>query len=491
MDKENPSSGTDRIQEWMAFLGTVVLVAGLGAMAYLGFYNRYWSDDWCYKADFNDLGMGGTLSTYFMTGDEALRGYSNNRYSLTILSWLFHVMGITGAKLTALSIIVAGLLSTSFLVLNLSKLCALSIRHVSLFVAATFLYYTLYLSPQRFQVLYWISGIHYSFAVVSAILMLALITYQMTRRQRSQAVDIVMAPLALFAGGLSEAACSYLIGLILIVLGITWWGNRKKAGWAPRAYPTVWIAFVFLLGSLLLLILSPSNAARVDSLESEPTGVPRMLFLSFRFSFETMLNLIKSQFVPYVVFVITFVSLPVLFARSTAGESFSMAKIGLMIAGTLVIVWVLSSSSYAPSVYFYGTPPDPRGRLLAHFTALAGLAFVSWLLGTAIKNQAQRHVFMTIALLGIVLHTIYTVRSISNVYSEAGGFIHRAQLWDERDADIKAAKAQGETRLEVVVIDMQDVNVRDIMGSSVTDRGWVTTCGSRYYGLEAIRAAPP
>jgi hypothetical protein len=392
---------------------------------------------------------------------------------------------------TATLIIVSGLSGLFFLTSNLSKLLVLSIQNIALFIAATFLYYTFYLSPQRFQVLYWIAGIHYSFAMISAIFILALITYQMTRRQRSKLVDVLIAPLAFFGGGLSEAACAYLLSLTFVVLVIIWRGNRQNAEWARKAYPTALLAFLFLLVSLLVLVLSPSNAARVDTLGTPPSGLWRTLFLSFQFSFETMLNLTKSQFLPYFVFLVMFMFLPIVFAQTVWRQPVSLAKIGLLIGVVLVVVWVLNSSSYAPSAYFYGTPPDPRGRSLAHFTTLTGIAVVSWLLGTAIKNRFQSKLLMSIALLGIGLNTMYTVRSIGNVYSELDGFVNRARLWDERDANIRAARAQGETRLEVLVIDMEDVNVRDIMGSSAIDSGWITTCSSRYYGLEAIRAVPP
>ncbi|MBK9781629.1 MAG: hypothetical protein IPP55_16505 [Anaerolineales bacterium] len=69
---------------------------------------------------------------------------------------------------------------------------------------ATLLYYTLYISPQRFQVLYWTAGIHYSLAIISGIFLFALITSQSVRATRSKLIDYIIIPAAILAGGFSE-----------------------------------------------------------------------------------------------------------------------------------------------------------------------------------------------------------------------------------------------------------------------------------------------
>ena len=99
-----------------------VLLAGLGLFAYIGIYNRYWSDDWCLNRDFKNLGAITAVKTYFYSGDDANRGYSTNRYSATLLSGLFYLPGIFGVQVIALLVIVLCLVGLLWIGLNLLKI---------------------------------------------------------------------------------------------------------------------------------------------------------------------------------------------------------------------------------------------------------------------------------------------------------------------------------------------------------------------------------
>src|SRR5512145_1682079 len=80
-------------------LGNLIVLAGLALLAYLGFYNRYWADDWCYSADARQLGTIPATLQYF---DTEKTGYSSNRYSLTFFSALTeNTLGMFGNQLVA------------------------------------------------------------------------------------------------------------------------------------------------------------------------------------------------------------------------------------------------------------------------------------------------------------------------------------------------------------------------------------------------------
>ncbi len=88
-------------------VGLALFLAGLGLFAYLGYYNRYWADDWCYNADFKNLGFLETLGGYAYNVT-----YTPSRYSVTIFAGLIQAFGTLGMQLmTPLTIIfwVAGL----------------------------------------------------------------------------------------------------------------------------------------------------------------------------------------------------------------------------------------------------------------------------------------------------------------------------------------------------------------------------------------------
>ncbi|MDO9301482.1 MAG: hypothetical protein Q7T89_08860, partial [Anaerolineales bacterium] len=161
-------------------LGNIVVLAGLALLAYLGFYNRYWADDWCYSADARALGTIPATLQYFEPDNT---GYSTNRYSLTFFSALTeNTLGMFGNQLIATLTILLWLGGLFWTGRNLSRLLKPIPTSAILLAAGLLLFYNLYLSPQRFQILYWRSGVlPYSAAIVFGLLLLGFITHQMTR----------------------------------------------------------------------------------------------------------------------------------------------------------------------------------------------------------------------------------------------------------------------------------------------------------------------
>jgi hypothetical protein len=481
------------IRKWTIYLGIFVTMAGLAFMAYLGFYNRYWSDDWCYNVDFKNLGIGGAVNTYFMTGNrsDVGYGYANNRYSLTLVSGLLYTTGIFGAKITATLVIGCWLIGLLWILFNLANIIRYPSKSILLLGAVVLLYYTLYISPQRFQVVYWMAGIHYSFSIITGLYLTGLVTYQISRDTRSKIADYITFPLAFLAGGFSETGCAYLFSSAALALLITFYYRQKHAAWAAKAFPTLLLAFLGLASAFAALLLSPSNIARLDVIARGRTPLLATLLASFRFAAGFMLDSLKSLPLPHFAIVTTFLSLSILAGTHHNSPTSFFGKTAIWILFVTIVVWILISAVQAPSVYIYNTPPDPRGKSLARFTMLAGLAVIAWISGQAINFKWQNKIIILLALLGLGFNVIYSIRTVTRTYTELPGFIYRANLWDQRDADIRHALQQGETKVEVIVIDMKDIRVKDIMESSLMDKGWTSTCGSRYYGLEAIKAITP
>jgi hypothetical protein len=359
--------------------------------------------------------------------------------------------------------------------------------------SAVLIYYTLYISPQRFQVLYWVSGIHYSFTLIAGICLAGLIARQITHANRNTVLDYLAAPLAFLGGGLSETGCAYLLSGALLFLLITTYFKSKKTLWAEKAFPSILLIFLGLLASLVALALSPSNE-RVGAIAAESTDWLNTILLSFRYALDFMVDSFRSLPVPHLAFIFTMTALALLSGRAATEERpVNILRTVLMMLFIGVIVWLLISAVQAPSVRFYSAPPDPRGKSLARFTLLAGLALMTWIAGQTIASKVKLpgYALHLGAILILSLGSFYLARSISQVYAELPGFMERAELWDERDLSIQAARQQGITHLEVIVIDMEGVGVRDVMSSRLMNGGWVSTCASNYYGLEAIKAISP
>lgn len=480
-----------QFNRWTILLGILVAFAGLALLAYMGFYNRYWGDDWCYNRDFKNLGVWKTVNTYFLTGEQAHRGYSTNRYALTLLSGLFYLPGVFGTQIMAALIILLWLAGMFWVIFNISKMNAAMSKSVILLGCAMLLYFNLYISTQRFQVLYWQAGVHYSFTLITAVYLLGIITSQMAGGQGNKFSKVLIALLAFLGGGLSEIGSVYLLAGITLTLMVFWYLKRKQVDWAVRTFPTVLIVFIFLTLAVIALVVSPSNS-RYGDMSAKPTDLLFVPGLSFRYATDFIIQSFKSLPVPHMVLIFFFACLSMASRFKLAETSqVSIWKTTMIASLTLIVVWLLISAIQAPSVRFYSAPPDPRGQSLSRFTMLAGMAVIAWHYGQYFHARLPKKWLHILALAGILVSIAYTARLIKTNYSELPGFIHRAELWDQRDADIKAAKAQGLQLVEVIVIDMQGIGVQDIMRSRDMGKESVISCGSEYYGVEAIKAVSP
>jgi hypothetical protein len=141
-------------KKFALILGLALFLAGVGLFAYLGYYNRTWADDWCYNADFKNLGFLETVRGYAYNVT-----YTPSRYSVTIFAGLLQAFKTLGLQLiTPLTIIfwVAGL---AYLFYNFAYLAGYRLsKWLVVLASATIVYFSIYLSPQIYQSLYWRTG---------------------------------------------------------------------------------------------------------------------------------------------------------------------------------------------------------------------------------------------------------------------------------------------------------------------------------------------
>ncbi len=468
-----------------------VLVAGLALLAFMGFYNRYWADDWCYNRDFRTMGLGRTIGVYFQGGEHPPRGYSSNRYSLTLMSGLLYGLGVFGTQVLGLLVIVSWLASLWWLLAHAPG-GGVRYRGLAVTLAATLLvFFNLYLSPQRFEVLYWRSGVHYSLTIIGGLLMLALIARQAGLQRGSALVGFALFILAFLVGGLSETGAVWLLVALALVWLVTWSARRSGAAWASKAWLPATGAVLGAAAATLALAVAPSND-RVVRLHAQSTGWLLVFPLAFRYALDFMLQSLKSLPLPHLVFAVAFAALAIVSADGADQQpAMPVRRLVLWLAATAVVVLVLIAAVQAPTVRFYSSPPAPRAQSIARFTMLAGMACAAWLLSRQVASRAQARWLVAAALIALVGVTLYSARLIVSTYPELAGYQQRAALWDKRDALIRAALAQGERRISIPVIDTHEIGVRDILSSVQTEGRWVTSCGTEYYGLDAVRAEQP
>jgi hypothetical protein len=353
------------------------------------------------------------------------------------------------------------------------------------------LYFTLIFSPHRFQVLYWQAGVHYSYTLIFACLLVGLIFMKKKSTVHFALINGLSALVGFIAGGLSETACAYLIGVIgLLVVGI-WIGKKKSQPWADQAFPTALFALTGLLASFAVLILSPSNARYADMRSNHPPSITSLPLLAARFAAFFITDSLRSLPAPHLVLVAFFMALPILSSTLRKEKiSGSLRESLFRIAVTIIVTFLLIVAIQAPTAYFYSSQAAPRTQSLSRFTIFMGLAVIAWNSVRAISSRIRPAALFWIALAVFLFSSIYTIEQIITNYQELPGYIQRASAWDIRDEFIKEARSDGLVRIEIPAIDTSVINVRDIVRSKRMD-DWSSNCGSDYYGVEALYAVHP
>jgi len=283
---------------------------------------------------------------------------------------------------------------------------------------------------------------------------------------------------------LGEISATFIFSGTTLLLIAAW--IYRKQDWAQKSLQTIFVTWLFLLLGMIALIVSPSNV-RVEKMEVKQSSLLSVPLTSLKHGFAFILLSLKGLPLPHVIFIGMMTSLGLLSVNEPK-SALSLKRVAVLLAFSTLITYLLIVAIQAPSAYFYSATPDPRGQSLARFTLLLGLGFMAWLVGLWLAENFSGKWVMIGAAVVMLAGLTYTARNIKTIYGELDGFIYRAQVWDERDAIIEEAKAQGILLVEVPVIDTAEIHTRDMFGS--TGKGWTQfseNCGARYYGVDGLK----
>jgi len=459
----------------------ILFLTGVFLFAYLGIYNRYWADDWCYNADLHDLGFINTLKGY-----SYITTYAANRYSLTLFSGLLYYLGVFGVQIMSPLNIVLLAVGLYLCFLNIKKITSTSIPNSSLAIFTLLTtYYSIYLAPHLYQSLYWRSGsLPYFEPIVIGIFVFVLITHQSVREKPAVGLMIITALLSFLAGGFSEAACAALTTSLACYVGTAWFFRKQK--WAKQSLPIAILVLVFALLSMVVLISSPTTASRV-ALYGQTASLTELPSLILKMSY----NFIKYSFLdlplPHLAIIATSFLLGYLL-YSQHGQSRQTRTILIIILFVALTAFLVIASSFAPSAYIERVPPHPRTRIIPRFALTLALVLMSGMLGVLTRQFDQSKRFYSVATILFILVAIYSIRSIFIAGQYIAIYSERAGLWDEREKQIETAIANGEDTLTVTAIDGFPVGgIRDFDAKGQGKPGyWINICAARFYDVQEI-----
>jgi hypothetical protein len=464
----------------------IAFAIALLIFAYLGTFSRYQADDYCIAANVRLMGFWKT-QTYM---------YTNWANSFSTNFLLSTIVFIGPRILPALPALV--LLFWVFAIYWFISNALPSLVHgIAILLAEMLVFFVIFEAPERYQTLYWLSGmIPYLLSLV-LLTFLGHITLVMAKRiiiKPNLMVYVGMGLASFLIGGFSETTVALQIGVFALALIGVWFAHKK--GTPRRGFILLGIGFVSALLSMLVLIIAPGNIVR-QALLPPPPNLIKLVTLSLRFALDFSRDSLKSLPLPTALSL----TLPMLLAYvgTTRQEYFKVLKVDsvrlilfLLIApiiGYLLIVCICAPSVYGESAY-----PEQRVLIAARYVMVTVTMFEGILFGILIGNFSsnwnikfpQRSIKILAACF-LILASFYPLRAALLTSVQIPEYRSRAMLLDARDSKIRIAVEQGITNIVVQAIDSTHLLME--LGPNVDL--WVNRCAASYYGAKSIQASIP
>lgn len=476
----------DGFFQTVSVLHCLAVAVVLLTYAYGGLYSRYLADDYCASV---------LLLSSPTLFESTLAGYNSwfNAYSILFFVQLVDWAGIWGFRLMSGVTLLLWTACLTWLFTEISRTLKLRLGFaIHLWLAGSVVFLSLYQAPSLYQILYWrTSLIPYTLPLVFFIGIAAfLLRYVRQPYQKSRAVwaGAITLFLVFIASGLGETTSAMQIGLLFVAVMVVWL-TKSLHGRKDLLYILL-ASLVIAMASLLLIAFSPGTINRLDRIMNQsPLYNPLTLSIqTLTYTGQFLLDHIKSAPLPVLIMIV--LPFAALYLRKSRGQSeednipSSVLRLALLLVPLLMIIAI--GFSFAPSA-FVRSFPVARARFASIALLTFCLAVEGGLLGilaSRVRSMAGTLYFRyaLLALLAVLVY--YPLRVAPRVYAAMPEYRTFAAAWDERDASIRQAIAEGATDLVVVQLD----SIGGVGEYKGNETAWINRCAARFYGLNTLRA---
>jgi len=347
--------------------------------------------------------------------------------------------------------------------------------------ALTIVFFTLYLTPAQYQILFWLSAMQtYLTPLVLATFLFGCLV-AVARSSKFRVIPAIgLGLLAFFAGGLSETTGLWQFACWSLVLG---WGVlfRKRSSLARNIIRPALIMIGCVAVSLVIMASSPANF-NTGAVFYHPTLIT-LILQSFSYGAGFLWLALKGTPLPYAVILLTG------FFAGIGHSPKEAAKVRNLLVEILVVIAVLYALSVVtvlPSMYANSHYPGDRALLPAQFSLSVCLFIIGWKMAQVglawlPKAFSFRTLIVLQSLLGLLL-CAYMVRTTARVYDRLPAYQGRAEAWDQRQALILQQKAAGIENVTAPAFEA----VYGITELKYEPENWVNECAAYYYGVKTI-----
>jgi hypothetical protein len=360
-------------------------------------------------------------------------------------------------------------------------------------IATLIVFISLRSQAYLYQVIFWQTGIlTYLLPIILWVFWLGVITARLARAGPDRATlseMISSGVLAFVAGGLSET--SVVMQITALALGVLCCLLYHRAINRRVALPLLTISLLTSILSLVLIALSPGNAARNAGYPPPLDPIPLI-----RGSLKTTATFLQRwvQYRPPLVanaFVLPAL-LAWIFHPTPATRQNSNLNIirtlGIALCATLIaFVWIWSG--FALAYYMMTAEPPDRALILPQFIVTGWAVFEGYWIGASIKpilRLSRGMDFLRLAAFGLIcgllaVGPLYSATRIATMIPSVRAY---ASAWDARDQTIRTAREQGQMNVEVPII--KDLSK---LGELRPEPDfWINQAAALYYGLDSIVA---
>ena len=463
--------------------GIVTTLAALGLYAYLGFFSRYASDDYCLSAFFlSDDFLHAMIERYYISSSR----YTNILFiglSDQLLGW--HNVAILPALM--LSLFVLGL----YLFLQgISEAFRWGwSRGMVFFLSLLVIYFSINQAPDLYETLYWRAGMTSHFApVVFLPFWGAFLVRQILNAGKGRPalwVQVACFLIPFMIGGFSEPPTAWMITILGLAIVAAWlWRDPAK-----RRSTLILLSWslVGAIAALLVMGLAPANSLRMQTPPPPlPDLVSRIISYPSFFITDTFRTLptpaLVSMIVPAILFYVQYAHRRQPLSRQTR------TRLAWLMLIVLLLAYLFIAASFAPSAYGQSYPV-PRARFAARVIMTAALMMEGALIG-ALAAQPRRNVLQpamlhNFAILLLAITALYPLRTLWRTVGEIPAYRQSAAVWDAREAEILTMKAEGQR--DLVVRFLSEVPIQDL-GDHKGFR--LNRCAAALYGVNTIVAVP-
>jgi hypothetical protein len=481
-DRFNQNSLNSRAFNIALGIGIFTTFIALALYGYLGTYSRYGSDDYCLSAFFHRQGNFLQLMLErYMTSSSRYTNILFIGLSDRLLGW--YNVAILPPLMLALFV-----LGTYLFLKEIVRFASWGwSRLLIFFLALLVVYFSVMQAPNLYETLFWRAGMTSHFAPVVFLPFLGAFVVRELRLAAGRPTSIWAFLLcflgAIMVGGFSEPPLTMLITILSLGLAaVLFWDH------SPARRARLEILFWTLAGSILALVilaLAPANSLRLGT---PPPGLVELVVKTFRFPMEFVVDILRSTpLSTLITFLLPAVLFYVYYSKQEQVISASRSKwILIAIVGVSLLSYLLIAASFAPSVYGQSFPvPRARfsGRVVLTCALMVNGALIGMLVAQIRTKLTLAAILSSLAILGLIVLSLYPLRTTSRLVAELPVYQQRAAAWDARDAIIRDLQASGERDLTVPFLStelMQD------LGDHSEFR--LNRCASILYDVNSIRA---